>query len=87
MAKIDQAKAILTKYEFNQLHIIDKIDQVQDLLLNSIFECIIEGRAKLPDLVKAQTIFNRSILLKQKQRDPLTNKFISTPRAKESEDE
>lgn len=68
----------ISQREFESMPIMDKIDLVQDTLLNSIYECITCNKAKLPDLVKAQTIFNRSIQLRTKERDKNTNKFVST---------
>ena len=80
MAKIKESiNNKISKKDFLKLAPLEKIDCVQDLLLNSIYESITDNKIKLPDLVKAQTIFNRSILLRTKERDKETNKFIGTP--------
>jgi len=65
--------------KFDALDNAAKVEEVQKILINSIYECITKEKAKLPDLVKAQTILNKSLLLRHKVRDPNTKQFILTP--------
>ena len=78
-AILEPARKLLSQVDFEKLEIDEKITIVKNELLNSIYGVIIEGRSKLPDLIKAQSIINKEDALKKKPKDPKTQRFTSTP--------
>ena len=90
MSKIDTvlepARKLLEQDAFEKLEIEEKFTLVRNELLNSIYAVITEGKCKLPDLIKAQSILTRSVP-NQRNKDTKTNRFTSTPLPKEPSDQ
>jgi hypothetical protein len=85
-AILEPTRKLLDQCEFNKLPIDEKCELVKNELLNHIYDVIREGKCKLPDLVKAQSILTRSIP-NQRNKDPKTNTFTKTPLPKEPQDQ
>ena len=79
------AKPLMEQKSFEDLDLASKNDVVQNALLNSIYEYLREGKPKLPDMVKSQTMLMKYFNRTTRSKDS-SNNFIATPSPIDPED-